>query len=449
MQNRDSQSTDSEELLRRLEKGRRRSRFHRIIYLVTQGLKSFVYRAFELLLTGLFLILWTLPCFMVLLLRSILKEGPLTERVTFRLENGKTGEMLVFHASSRLVRRAPLLIYVLKRRLRLFGVTLLEQSEPGFKHALVRREKPGLFSLGYVRESSGITYGARENVEIESAFTGSIRQDLALLLKSLFALLLHSGQDSEADKVCLMEVTFDNVSMLAAVAELKKCIREKQKKRLFFINADCLNKTVKDKAYLQLLQCGELILPDGSGINMACRMINRPMCENVNGTDLLPFLCEMALSEEVGLFLLGGKPGVAVTMSEKLQKAYPGLIISGVRDGYFDWERESPAVVRQINESGAGILLVAFGAPLQETWISDHFDELAPFVQAGVGGLFDFYSGRIKRAPVWMREIGLEWIFRLLMEPKRMWKRYIIGNPLFLLRVWRWKRAVAKRRSQR
>jgi N-acetylglucosaminyldiphosphoundecaprenol N-acetyl-beta-D-mannosaminyltransferase len=113
---------------------------------------------------------------------------------------------------------------------------------------------------------------------------------------------------------------------------------------------------------------------------------------------------------------------------------YPGLEIAGARDGYFRPEEEG-AVIEAINGSGARILLVAFGAPRQELWIARWRDRLAPPVAMGVGGLFDFYSGRIPRAPVWMREIGLEWVFRLMQEPGRMWRRYVIGNPLFLYRV--------------
>jgi N-acetylglucosaminyldiphosphoundecaprenol N-acetyl-beta-D-mannosaminyltransferase len=94
-------------------------------------------------------------------------------------------------------------------------------------------------------------------------------------------------------------------------------------------------------------------------------------------------------------------------------------------------------VVAAINASGASVLLVAFGAPRQDLWLADLHDRLRPAVRMGVGGLFDFYSGRIPRAPIWLRELGLEWVYRLLQEPGRMWRRYVVGNPLFLARVLR------------
>jgi N-acetylglucosaminyldiphosphoundecaprenol N-acetyl-beta-D-mannosaminyltransferase len=158
--------------------------------------------------------------------------------------------------------------------------------------------------------------------------------------------------------------------------------------------------------------------------------------ENVNGTDLFPRLCEAASQAGLSIYLLGARPGIAEAAANKMRERYPGLHIAGARDGYFSPEEEA-GVVAGINASGAAILLVAFGVPRQELWIERWRTDLQPRVCLGVGGLFDFYSGRIARAPVWMREIGLEWVWRLLQEPKRMWRRYIIGNPLFLSRVWR------------
>ena len=113
--------------------------------------------------------------------------------------------------------------------------------------------------------------------------------------------------------------------------------------------------------------------------------------------------------------------------------------MAGTAHGYFNHRTESDTVIKEINNSGATILLAGFGAPLQEKWISRHRHELKPLVLMGVGGLFDFYSGTISRAPDWIREIGFEWAFRMLQEPGRMWRRYVVGNPLFLYRVMKWK----------
>jgi len=180
-------------------------------------------------------------------------------------------------------------------------------------------------------------------------------------------------------------------------------------------------------------------LPDGIGVNIACKIIGEPLRENVNGTDMLPFLCQMCESNSRSIYLLGGGELVAQTMRDKLCQKYENLSIVGARDGFFDRETETDSVIEDINLSGADVLLVAFGAPLQEKWIARNRDKLHCNVLMGVGGLFDFYSERTQRAPAWMREIGIEWVYRLMQEPGRMWRRYIIGNPLFVYRVLKWK----------
>ena len=153
---------------------------------------------------------------------------------------------------------------------------------------------------------------------------------------------------------------------------------------------------------------------------------------------MLPYICRMAAEKGYSIFLLGGKPGIAEQAGKNIGNAY-GVHLAGTAHGYFNHQTESSEVIETINKSGAAILLVGFGAPLQEKWISLHRHELKPDVLMGVGGLFDFYSGTISRAPDWIREIGLEWIYRMLQEPGRMWRRYVVGNPLFLYRVMKWK----------
>ena len=158
--------------------------------------------------------------------------------------------------------------------------------------------------------------------------------------------------------------------------------------------------------------------------------------EIVDGTDLFPRLCERAADERLALYLLGARPSVAAAAAEAMRAKHPHLEIAGTHHGYFD-SRHTSTIVNDINTSGAHILLVAMGAPRQDLWLAAHREELRTPILMGVGGLFDFYSGNIRRAPMWMREIGLEWVWRLLQEPGRMWRRYLIGNPLFLYRVWR------------
>jgi len=128
--------------------------------------------------------------------------------------------------------------------------------------------------------------------------------------------------------------------------------------------------------------------------------------------------------------------GVAAEAARWAQKSYPGLRVAGTQHGYFA-ESDSEAVIAGIRHSQADVLLVAFGAPRQEAWIRQHFITSGATVAIGVGGLFDYYANRIPRAPLWMRRLGLEWVFRLVQEPGRLWRRYLIGNLVFLGRLAR------------
>ena len=152
---------------------------------------------------------------------------------------------------------------------------------------------------------------------------------------------------------------------------------------------------------------------------------------------MLPFICEAAVRHGLRIALFGASSGVAEKMKENLLVRYPELKISFVRSGFFASPADEESAVRSLAASGSDITLVAMGVPRQELFIRRYFDLMNTSVAIGVGGLFDFYSGRIKRAPQWLRDCGLEWTFRLAMEPARMFRRYVLGNPLFLWRVWR------------
>jgi len=228
--------------------------------------------------------------------------------------------------------------------------------------------------------------------------------------------------------------------MQEALGLVQTTLSNGAKETVSFINADCLNISCRDSEYRQILNSQKIVLPDGAGMSLACRMIGERLVANLNGTDLLPPLCEIADKNNYSMFLLGAAPGVAGRMKNNLEKMYPGMRVVGEQHGYFDHETGSDDAIKKINEVKPNILLVAFGAPRQEKWIHKHRDEIDCNVLMGVGGLFDFYSGDKKRAPMWMRKSGVEWLYRLYLEPGRLWRRYIIGNPLFMYRMYRWKR---------
>lgn len=239
-----------------------------------------------------------------------------------------------------------------------------------------------------------------------------------------------------ANIVHMLGVGMANVTMQEALAQIASAVEFDVRKSFAFVNADCLNQAAANPAYARVLSRQAAVFADGSGIRLAARLRGVYMKDNVNGTDLFPLLCAWAAREGHGLFLLGARDGIAAEVARRVQADHPGLIISGTQHGYYPPQDEDK-VIEAINASGARILLVAMGAPHQELWIGRHRDELTANAAIGVGGLFDFYSGRIPRAPMWMRRSGLEWIYRLRQEPSRMWRRYVLGNPAFLWRTWR------------
>lgn len=300
------------------------------------------------------------------------------------------------------------------------------------------RVPPGLISAYAVRRQIGVAYVDEYSQDVDYVAQTSLVNDLGLVARGLLGWLLHiKGQPlAQPDAVSIFGIRMDNMTMPEALSWVMAASTPGQApKQLAFVNADCLNIAWRDPVYSATLRACDRVFADGIGLRIGGRMLGFELRDNVNGTDMFPLLCEAAAGSGRSLYLLGARPGIAAAAAEAMRARFPGLIIAGTRDGYFTADEEA-AVIDAINRSGAGILLVAFGAPRQEQWVARHRSRLAPPVAMGVGGLFDFYSGRIRRAPPWMREIGAEWVYRLLQEPGRMWRRYIIGNPVFLYRVW-------------
>ena len=224
--------------------------------------------------------------------------------------------------------------------------------------------------------------------------------------------------------------------MSEAINDLDQVIANQQRAKVTYINADCLNKAFVDRNYFEVIKQSERIFPDGTGVNIAAKMTKQVMVDNINGTDMFPELCQLAEERGYSMYFLGAKPGTTDNLVENLRERFPKLNIAGHQHGYFD-NNATEQVINDINASNASLLFVAMGAPAQENWINKHFEQLNCNILLAVGGLFDFNSGNIPRAPLFIRKIGMEWVWRLLQEPGRMWRRYIIGNPLFLYRVLR------------
>jgi exopolysaccharide biosynthesis WecB/TagA/CpsF family protein len=207
--------------------------------------------------------------------------------------------------------------------------------------------------------------------------------------------------------------------------------RAREPKVMYFANAHTLNVAWSDVSFREVLKRGDVVLNDGIGVQLYSRVAGRKFAENFNGTDLMPRLFAAAdPSRPIRVFLYGAAPGRAQKAARNIEARYPGVKVVGVRDGF-----SHASVIEEINEACADILLVGMGNPIQERWIDENKSLLDVGVVAGVGALIDFLSGEVARAPQWCRTLRIEWLYRLAREPKRLFKRYVLGNPAFLFRT--------------
>ena len=241
-----------------------------------------------------------------------------------------------------------------------------------------------------------------------------------------------AGEDRH---VSLFGLAIHDTTIASAADWLVKRALIGQSATVGFLNAHCVNVMYRNSAYRAALGNLDRIYADGSGVRIAAKSSGISLKDNVNGTDLFPALCQSAALSGVPLFLLGGKAGIAAAAGDRMCDATSGLIIAGAAPAYFNTKADEQAAIDAINASGAKIVLVGMGVPLQELWITRNRHRLNAVVVIGVGGLFDYYSGRIPRAPKLLRAQGLEWIWRLAMEPRRLAQRYILGNAEFLMRL--------------
>jgi N-acetylglucosaminyldiphosphoundecaprenol N-acetyl-beta-D-mannosaminyltransferase len=217
-------------------------------------------------------------------------------------------------------------------------------------------------------------------------------------------------------------------------------IREKSHVLVLNVNVFALNLAYKTEWLRQFLRQAEIVFCDGAGVQLAAWMLGGSIPVRITYADWTWQLAEFAEKNGLSLFLLGAQPGVAQQAADRLLERHPKLNILGIRDGYFDkttGSHENQMVVQQINDCHPDILIVGFGMPLQEQWLMENWPNLNVGIGLTGGAVFDYISGSLKRAPRWMTERGLEWLGRLLIEPGRLWKRYLVGNPIFLWRVFK------------
>lgn len=236
------------------------------------------------------------------------------------------------------------------------------------------------------------------------------------------------------DTVKILNCKVTKADTKETIVEIKEIIKKRQPVQHVVVNAGKLVMLQKDHKLKEIIEDCEIINADGQAVVWASKFLNKPLPERVAGIDLMYELIEVAAKENYSVYFLGAKEEVVTEVVKKFKKAHPTLNVAGYRNGYWR-ENEEKEVVASIRKTKADILLVAMSSPKKEYFLNENLVDLnVPFCM-GVGGSFDVVAGYVKRAPKWMQKSGLEWLYRLLQEPKRMWKRYLIGNTLFVFYV--------------
>ena len=332
-------------------------------------------------------------------------------------------------------------------------------SESGSRSRL--RQK--LQSYGFSAQGANLTIIGVSLYLSLSAFIISIYQNFYLLLILtafgwvVFELLKNKvrsekliiGRDILTSRIKLFKVGIDQVDNQETIQKIEEFVVSKKAHQIVTPDTLAVLLARKDSEYHAILKSADLVTPDGAGILWAATTLNYPLPERVAGRDIIHNICRLAAKKGYSLYLLGSYPGVASEAALNLTKKYPGIKIAGTHHGYFwcedsqncenvksgndDKNKEEEKITEEIKEKRPDILLVGMGVPKQEMWISKNLDKLNVPVCIGVGGSFDVLSGRIPRAPLWMQRHGMEWIYRSIKQPNRVFRIFALFYFIWLV----------------
>ena len=243
---------------------------------------------------------------------------------------------------------------------------------------------------------------------------------------------------SAGNRYPILNTYVNAISLDETVDEIEKIIAKGVPTQHVVINASKVNLMEADPELAAIVNECPLINADGASIVWAAKKLEVPLGERVTGIDLFQRLVGLASEKGYRIYLFGAKEEVVTKVKAIFEDRYPSIQIVGYRNGYFT-EADEPQIVSDMAASGADMMFVAFSSPKKEYWVHKYIDQIGiPFVM-GVGGSFDVVAGVTDRAPTWMQEHGLEWFYRFIQEPGRLWKRYIIGNLKFVALTYRYK----------
>ena len=242
------------------------------------------------------------------------------------------------------------------------------------------------------------------------------------------------------DVVTLFKMPINNLTLAETLAAMKEHIEADEQGYVVTPNVDHAVEFAKNELFRQAYHDAAFVLADGVPILWAGRLFGKPIKEKISGSDLLYWLSEYAAKHGFSVFLLGAAEGVGQEAGRILQEMYPGLTVAGTYSPPLGFEKDpeqNQKAIDLIRASGADICFTALGAPKQDLWNWRYHQECGAKLCLGIGASLDFVAGRVKRAPVWMQRVGLEWTWRIMQEPVRMGKRYLIRDAYFLILLWR------------
>lgn len=242
------------------------------------------------------------------------------------------------------------------------------------------------------------------------------------------------------DSVELLGVRIHTLRRDELLEQIATVIAARQRALISYANVHALNLAYSLPWFRALLNQSDLVFCDGFGVKWGARLVGARLPERFTPPDWIARLVEIACRDDFSVFMVGARAGVAERVATEFKRRFPDLRIAGTHHGYFDKtpnSAENQAVIQAINAAKPNLLIVGFGMPIQERWLLDNWARLDVNVALTAGAAFDYLAGEVRRAPRWMTDHGLEGLGRLVIEPRRLWRRYLVGNPLFLYRVLR------------
>ncbi|NJM40640.1 MAG: WecB/TagA/CpsF family glycosyltransferase [Anaerolineae bacterium] len=312
----------------------------------------------------------------------------------------------------------------------------------------------GVFTLFGFGGAEGIVFGSVLYALVYGVNTtlwlgwGWVARAMTPRAKPASSLTTHEAAPiSQPANITISGVRVDALTVPSLMAWLTNALDRNQQHVVMYANAHAINLAAQDPGLKTALNAADWVICDGWGLQWGARFLGMHLPARLTPPDWIHHLTLACAQRDAGMFLLGGQPGVAEAAARNFQHdCAPHALNIDAHHGYFEMHGpENAAIIDKINASGAAVLLVGMGMPRQETWIHANRQNLSHVkVIISVGALFDFVSGHMPRGPKWMTDNGLEWLFRLICEPGRLWRRYLLGNPAFMLHVIAQKFGISK-----